>query len=182
ADLQSRRHRKQDRTIAAQGRDFNSATSPASACASATTAKTIPPRINPAPNPWMSDNSSPQYSHDVNVAKTGSKQSSSDARIELMKRWARICQMSANAVEKTAVKTNAPINGPVHERRSGSNSAAARPAPTAVPGSWSQTRRRASKRLENSETATICPPKTTAVMRVHMSPRLRPPPEGLVRQ
>ncbi len=59
---------------------------PASARASATTARTIPPRISPAPTPWVSENLSPQYSHDVNVAKSGSKQSSSDARIELMKR------------------------------------------------------------------------------------------------
>ena len=58
----------------------------ASARASATTARTIPPRISPAPTPWVSENLSPQYSHDVNVAKSGSKQSSSDARIELMKR------------------------------------------------------------------------------------------------
>src|ERR1041384_4104915 len=95
------------------------------------TASTMLLRINPAPTPWLAENRSPQKSHDVSAANTGSKQKISEARADDITRCARNCHTSATAVDMIARNSSAPIRLSDQSKRGGSSASAAISEPIA---------------------------------------------------
>src|SRR6266849_5621998 len=95
--------------IAGGPRDFNRQASRTTAPsrvgrrASGTSAATRPSRMNAPPSHCRNDSRSPNTSHDVRAANSGSKQKMSAARPAVMSRWARICKRKQIVLANTTV-------------------------------------------------------------------------------